>query len=64
MKAIYNECGFNEEFEPDEFGVNYFQAIGTCPDCDNPLVDETGSPTNKEILISIVPEVNNGQEKS
>lgn len=38
-------CGFEDTFEPDEFGLDYYQAIGTCPNCDAPTVYEDGSKT-------------------
>ena len=26
-------CGFTDEYEPDEFGLSYYQANGDCPSC-------------------------------
>lgn len=48
-------CGFEEEFEPDEFGLNYFQAVGLCPNCDEPtFIKGTNEPTAIVILIKAV----------
>lgn len=55
LKQVYckNECGFTDEFEPDEFGVNYFQAIGKCPQCDAPTVYDDGTATAVEITFQL-----------
>lgn len=39
------QCGFADEFEPDELGLNFFQAIGTCPICSADTVYKDGTPT-------------------
>jgi len=31
------ECGFIDDYEPDEFGLSYYQAVGKCPNCDKDL---------------------------
>jgi hypothetical protein len=33
MQTVSCKCGFTDEYEPDEFGLSYYQAIGTCPEC-------------------------------
>jgi hypothetical protein len=40
-----NKCGFEDQFEPCEFGLTYFQAEGRCPNCDGDTVYEDGTPT-------------------
>lgn len=40
-----NSCGFTDEFEYCEFGLNYYQAEGLCPQCEAPTIYEDGSPT-------------------
>ncbi len=40
------DCNFEEEYEPDEeFGLTYFQCVGTCPLCESELVDDNGKST-------------------
>lgn len=51
-----NECGFADEFERDDFGVNYYQAIGTCPNCDAPTVYEDGTETAIVVEFQVVKE--------
>lgn len=54
MKAICKLCDFEEDFEPDlEFGLTYFQADGSCPNCGEGLVDESGKPTKQEFIIKL-----------
>ena len=47
--AICKDCGEVEEFTPDEYGLNYYQAIGECS-CGQPTYYENGNPT-KTVLI-------------
>ena len=47
MAKIKCECGFEDEYEPDEFGLSYYQAIGTCPVCDRDL------GTREQIMIRV-----------
>jgi hypothetical protein len=30
-------CGFTDTYDPDESGLTYYQAVGTCPICDADL---------------------------
>lgn len=39
------KCGFEDEYEPTEFGLDFYEAIGTCPNCEAPMVDEDGNET-------------------
>ena len=41
MAKVKCECGFTDEYEPDEFGINYYQAVGLCPDCGKDLGTKT-----------------------
>lgn len=43
-------CGFEDEFEPDEFGINYFQAIGECPKCGADTVYDVNGLDTKVIV--------------
>jgi hypothetical protein len=52
-------CDFTEKVEVDEFGLSYFQAIGTCPLCNSLTVYKNGQYTKEEIIFS-VKEVSNG----
>lgn len=53
MKAIcQNKCGFEDEFEPTECGLDYYEAVGECP-CGAPTVNEDGIPTTKLVTFSI-----------
>lgn len=60
--AICYKCGFREHYEPDEFGLQYYQAIGICPFCDNAMVDENGKPT-KEIVSFTITDEEKGKSK-
>ena len=44
-------CDFTDEFEPDCFGLTYYQSVGFCPHCDNPMVydDGIGETETREI---------------
>ena len=35
------ECGFADDYEPDELGINYYQAVGICPACGKDLGTKT-----------------------
>lgn len=48
-----NNCGFKDTFETDEFGLNYFQAVGVCPACDAPTVYPNGKPTKIEVEFKV-----------
>lgn len=50
------KCGFEDTFEPDEMGINYYQAIGTCPNCDAPTVYEDGSHTAVVVTFKLTEE--------
>lgn len=50
--AICKDCGEVEEFEPNKFGMNYFQAIGKCPWCKKPTYYKNGERT--KIVINFV----------
>ncbi len=47
-------CGFEDEFEPDEFGINYFQAVGTCPNCGSDTIYENGELTAIEVIFTLI----------
>jgi len=32
-QTVSCKCGFTDEYEPNEFGLSYYQANGTCPRC-------------------------------
>lgn len=55
MKKVYckNECGFADEFEPDELGINFYQAIGTCPNCGSPTVYDDGTETAVNVTFEV-----------
>lgn len=56
MKKVFCSnpaCEFEDESEPDEFGLDFYQAYGTCMMCDSPMVYEDGTPTAEIINISI-----------
>ena len=55
-KCSNKECDFSEEFEPDEFGLNYYQAIGECPWCGWKTIYENGELTQVEIQIKLTNE--------
>ena len=46
-------CSFEDECEPDEYGLDFYQAIGTCMMCDSPMVYENGKPTAVVVEIKI-----------
>lgn len=50
------ECDFSEEFEPDEFGLTYYQAIGECPVCGWQTIYPGGKLTKEIIQITLIPE--------
>lgn len=56
MEKVYCKlkCGFEDEYEPDEFGINFYQAIGTCPNCEAPTIHADGSETAEVIEFHIV----------
>jgi len=48
MKTVEcKNCGFSDEYEPDEYGLSYYQAVGTCPECG----DDLGTAIVVEISI-------------
>lgn len=64
-KAVcQNKCGFEEEFEPDEFGLSYFQAVGVCPNCNAITVYGDGKPTKEVKIFLINDEEDNEESKS
>lgn len=51
--AVCNKCGFEEDYEPDEFGLDYYQAIGKCL-CGEPTYNKkTGEPTTEIFTFRI-----------
>lgn len=52
--ATCPKCGFSEPYEADEFGMDYYQAIGLCPMCDTPTIDENGHPTRVFISYTAI----------
>jgi len=47
-------CDYKEEFEPDDFGMNYHQAVGTCPYCDTPTgYEDTSQPTKLMVEFNL-----------
>lgn len=52
-KCSNKDCDFKEEFEPDEFGLTYFQAIGECPFCGWKTIYEDGKLTQEFIEIKL-----------
>lgn len=53
--AYCKVCKFEEKFEPNEFGINYYEAIGTCPFCGEPTYYKgTDKFTKVVILIKAV----------
>ena len=50
--AICKDCGDIEEFTPDEYGLNYYQAIGEC-NCGKPTYYENGNPTKTVLIFRI-----------
>lgn len=47
-------CGFEDEFEPDELGINYYQAMGECPNCGADTVyDVDGSDTKVVVTFKL-----------
>jgi len=56
MKVLCKEkCGFEDDFEPCEFGLTFYQAEGLCPNCGNPTVYEDGTPTAEVIEFHLNP---------
>ena len=49
--AICKNCKFEEEYEPDEFGLSYYQSVGKCPNCGEATYKKTGEPTKEIQLI-------------
>lgn len=49
-----NNCGFEDEYEPTEVGMDYYEAIGTCPGCNTPMLNEQGRPTAVAVEFQIV----------
>lgn len=47
------KCGFADTFETDEYGLSYFQAVGTCPNCNAFTVYKNGQRTKVEMTITI-----------
>ena len=47
------QCGFEDEFEPDEFGITYFQSIGECPNCNAPTIYSSGEETKTNIIFTV-----------
>lgn len=47
-------CGFADEFEPDELGINHYQAVGECPVCGNPTVYDNGEETKIEVTFKAI----------
>lgn len=53
-KVKCSKCSFGDEFEPDEFGLSYYKAIGKCPECGAETVYETDVPTQVTIEIKSI----------
>ena len=53
-------CGFEDEFEPDELGINYYQAIGQCPNCRAATVYSDGVETAVTINFKLNKPEENG----
>lgn len=49
------KCGFEDEFEPCEFGLTFYQADGHCPYCSELTVYEDGTPTAELIEFHLKP---------
>lgn len=47
-------CGFEDEFEPDELGVNFFEAVGRCPHCAALTVYEDGTETRRVVTFEVL----------
>ena len=47
------ECGFVDDFDPDEFGTTYYQVVGECPSpgCPGVMQYEDGSPVKVELTV-------------
>jgi len=54
-------CGWIGYFEPEEFGINYFQAVGDCELCGEQLYYKDGEPT-KEIITFRLKDNNPSEE--
>lgn len=52
--CINAACGFTDKVEVDEFGLSYFQSIGTCPLCNALTVYKNGKYTKMEVTFSVV----------
>lgn len=48
------KCGFEDVFEPDEIGINYYQAIGECPNCGSQTVYEDGDGTKVLVIFTML----------
>ena len=46
-------CGDIEEFEPDEFGLNFYQAVGTCQFCRKPTYYSNGEATKITVNFKV-----------
>ncbi len=55
QKAICEkpDCTFSDVFEPDDFGISYFQAIGKCPWCGGDTYCEDGTLTRKLVILEV-----------
>ena len=55
------KCGFEDEFELDELGINYYQAIGQCPNCRAATVYSDGTETQVTINFTLNKQDKNGR---
>ena len=49
--ATCKDCGDIEEFEPDDFGLNFYQAVGSCPFCTKPTYYSNGEATKVTVIF-------------
>ena len=52
VMATCKDCGDLEEFEPDEFGLSYYQAIGKCT-CGKPTYYRNGKRTKEVVVFKV-----------
>lgn len=53
LTAYCKKCDFEDKYEPDEFGLGYFQAVGKCPVCGEPTFNKTtDKPTVETVAFA------------
>ena len=53
-KAICKKCGFEDEYESEQYGLTYYEAIGKCYHCNSDTFNDKGELTRKEITFKLI----------